>query len=285
MTKSMFGKTGMEISKVIFGGIIVMSEDQKDADRYVSYAIDNGVNYFDVAPTYGNAEERLGPALKPYRNKVFLACKTVERTAEEARKELHKSLKTLQTDYFDVYQLHAMSKPEDLKVFEENGVMQVLLQAQKEGLIRYISITSHNEDIALEAMSRYDFASVMFPVNWALSLLKGVGKQIENRCAANNTGFLGMKTLIHREWHEGEERPYPKSWCKPIYDNDKLGVAALKYTLSCNTNAVIPPGNIDHFKFTVSNIEECIKKPLTEEDITYMKSMLPNKEDLIFNEA
>ena len=104
----MLGKTGMEVSRVVFGGIVVMDETQNEADRFVSYAFDKGVNYFDVAPSYENAEERLGPALMPYRDKVFLACKTTERGAKEARKELEKSLKTLRTGYEDIAYLNSM---------------------------------------------------------------------------------------------------------------------------------------------------------------------------------
>jgi len=277
----MLGKTGMEISRVIFGGIIVMDETQNDADRFVSYAIDKGVNYFDVAPSYGNAEERLGPALKPYRNKVFLACKTTERTAKAARKELEKSLKNLHTDYFDVYQLHAMSTKEDLSVFEENGAMHALKQAQEEGLIRKIGITAHNEDIVLDALARFDFSTVMFPVNWALGLGKNMGKRVEEYCAAHQTGLFGMKTLVHRSWHDNEERVYPKSWCKTIYDNDKLGISALKYTLSCRVNAVVPPGNFEQFCFVESHLENCLNNPLNNEDISYLKSMLPDDSDHI----
>ena len=283
MQKTMLGNTGMEISRVVFGGIIVMDETQNDADRFVSYAIDKGVNYFDVAPSYGNAEERLGPALKPYRNNVFLACKTTERTAEKARKELEESLKRLHTDYFDVYQLHAMGAIEDLFVFEENGAMQVLIQAQKEGLIRKIGITAHNEDIALEAFSQFDFSTVMFPVNWALGLGKNMGKRLEEYCIENHTGFFGMKTLVHRNWYEDEERVYPKSWCKTIFNNDKLGVNALKYTMSCHVNAVVPPGNFEQFCFVESHLEDCINNPLNNDDIAYLKSMLPDDSDYIFN--
>ena len=282
MQKVMLGSTGMEVSRVIFGGITVMDETQKDADNFVSYAIDNGVNYFDVAPTYGNAEDRLGPALKPYRNNVVLACKTTARTSNEARAELHASLKKMQTDYFDVYQLHALTTEDDLSVFNEDGAMETLIQAKKEGLIKHIGITAHNEDVALNALSRFDFATVMFPINWALGLGKNFGKRIEEYCTKNYTGFLGMKTLIHRNWYDDEERVYPKSWCKPIFGDDKLGKCAIKYTLSCQTNAVVPPGNFDHFCFTVSHIDECINNPLSGEDITYLKSILPSDKDQIF---
>ena len=79
MRKMRLGRTDLLISPVVFGGIINTDETQEDANSYVSLAVDAGVNYFDVAPSYGNAEVRLAPALKPYRQGVFLACKTTRR--------------------------------------------------------------------------------------------------------------------------------------------------------------------------------------------------------------
>ena len=85
MEKRILGKTGEQLSIIGFGGVVVMDETARDAARYVSRAIERGINYFDVAPYYGNAEQMLGPALKPYRKEVFLACKTEQRTAAQAR--------------------------------------------------------------------------------------------------------------------------------------------------------------------------------------------------------
>jgi aryl-alcohol dehydrogenase-like predicted oxidoreductase len=108
MKKRPLGKTGDELSLIGFGGIIVRDTTPKEADQYVGEAIDRGVNYFDVAPLYGNAQERLGPALKPYRDQHFLACKTLLRDATGAHSDLENSLRTLQTDHFDLYQLHGI---------------------------------------------------------------------------------------------------------------------------------------------------------------------------------
>ena len=88
MEKRLLGKTAEKLSIIGFGGIVVRNETASDASRYVSTAIDRGINYFDVAPEYGNAQDMLGPALKPYREKVFLACKTHEMTSEGAEREL-----------------------------------------------------------------------------------------------------------------------------------------------------------------------------------------------------
>ncbi len=104
-----FGNTGLTISAVAYGGIVSAgfydrtlypSEDQKASDRYVAWAIDHGVNYFDVAPTYGNAQLQLGNSLIPYRDKINLACKTTIRERAGAEKEMEESLRLLHTDHF-----------------------------------------------------------------------------------------------------------------------------------------------------------------------------------------
>src|ERR1041385_3331965 len=107
-----YGTTSNRLSLIGFGGVVVMGMEQGDANRIVREAFDRGVNYFDVAPSYGDAEERLGPALEDLRDKVFLACKTTKRSKSEAAKELRSSLRHLRTDQFDLYQLHALSSVE-----------------------------------------------------------------------------------------------------------------------------------------------------------------------------
>ena len=283
MIKAKLGGTGFMISRVAFGGIICSNEEQADADRYVSFAVDRGVNYFDVAPSYGDAEEKLGPALHTYRQNVYLACKTTERTAAGAQAELEHSLKTLRSDYFDVYQLHALSTKEELEqAFAAGGAMEYLLSAQSRGLIRHIGITSHDEDTALAALKLYKFATVMFPLNWALGLGKGMGLKLADTCVQSQTGLLGMKTLAHRKWRDGEERVYPKSWCKIVYDDERLGVCAIKYTLSQHAAAVVPPGNFDSFAFAADHIDECVSAPFGPEDAEYLKKCLPKDEEHFF---
>jgi aryl-alcohol dehydrogenase-like predicted oxidoreductase len=113
--KRQLGKTGEQLSIIGFAGIVVMDNSPSYAANIVSEAVDRGINYFDIAPTYGNAQERLGPALKPYRNKVFLACKEEDWTKDGSAKLLDESLRLLQTDHVDLYQFHALSKMSDLE--------------------------------------------------------------------------------------------------------------------------------------------------------------------------
>ena len=114
-----YGSSGDVLSIVAFAGIVVSNETPEDSEHYVSWAIDQGINYFDVAPSYGNAQSMLGPALEPYRKDVFLACKTNKRDEQTAQAELEESLRLLRTDHFDLYQLHAMSSEEDLEIATE----------------------------------------------------------------------------------------------------------------------------------------------------------------------
>jgi aryl-alcohol dehydrogenase-like predicted oxidoreductase len=110
-------KSGVKLSVIGFGGIVVVGMEQKDADRTVAEAFDRGINYFDVAPSYfdGEAEIKLAVALEPYRKRSFLACKTMERNAVGALKELERSLDRLKTDHFDLYQFHAVSNLDDVE--------------------------------------------------------------------------------------------------------------------------------------------------------------------------
>ena len=112
------GKTGEKLSVIGFGGIIVMNETPEQAQAQVDRAVESGVTYFDVAPGYGNAEERLGPALEPYREDCFLACKTGQREKAAAWEELKRSLDRLKTDHFDLYQHHGVSSMADVATIQ-----------------------------------------------------------------------------------------------------------------------------------------------------------------------
>ena len=152
-----YGDTGERLSIIGFGGIVVSGAEQEHANRIVAEAVEKGVNYFDVAPSYGDAEIKLGPALEPYRKDVFLACKTTQRTKEGAAAELKESLKRLRTDHLDLYQLHALSDREkDVDVaFGPGGAMEVFLEAKKQGQVRYLGFSAHSEEAALAAMERH----------------------------------------------------------------------------------------------------------------------------------
>lgn len=284
MLYHVLGKTGLNVSAVVFGGIINMDEAQTDADAHVARAVEAGVNYFDVAPTYGNAEERLGPALAPYRKDVLLACKTEERTAAGAREKLEASLKKLKTDRFDVYQLHALATDADLdRAFGPGGAMEVVLKAKRDGIIRYVGFSAHNEDVALRALTMYDFDTVLFPLNWALGIVTGWGDRISRAAQEKNMGILGMKSLVRRRWRAGEARPYPKSWCQPLWGDEALSVAAMKYAVLKGAHTLVPPGNLEHFSFMLNHVDQCYREPMTEAEWAMLRGEAEAvKDELIF---
>jgi len=275
MKKNKLGKTGMEVSAVAFGGIVTSKETPGDCADYVAYAIERGVNYFDVAPTYWDAQEKLGQALAPYRKDVYLACKSMVRGAG-IEEELQNSLRTLKTDYFDLYQLHELKTQEDLDVvFAPGGAMEVLVRAKEAGSIRHIGLTAHSEDSAIQALAYYDFETVMFPVNWALNMDRGFGDRLIAVCKYRGLGLIAIKALAHRKWiDEDENKRLPKSWCKTIFDNDELALAAMKYTFSKGADSMVPPGNFEQFSFAVEHIDECPAAPLDEDDRKLLESEL-----------
>ena len=277
-----FGRTGFEISAITYGGIVSMDDGQSASDRYVSWAIDQGVNYFDVAPSYGDAEEKLGNSLKPYRSRVRLACKTAERLRAGAEKELLKSQKLLHTDYFDIYQLHGIANMQEVETaFGPGGVMEMVSTLKQRGIAANVGITAHNEDAALKCLELYDFDTVLFPFNWFMNMAHGMGSRLIKAAKERGMGVVCMKAFIERKWDSEEERMascFPKSWCKPIDVEDvPFGVAAMKYALSLGVDTLIPPGNYASFSFAVDHIDECLNNPLTDAD----RSLLQQKLELV----
>ena len=278
------GQTGINVSAVVFGGIINMNETQHDSNENVAGAAAAGINYFDVAPTYGNSQERLGPALAPYRKNVYLACKTMARDAAGAKAKMEESLRLLQTDYFDVYQLHALSTDADVdEAFSPGGAMETLTRAKEAGVIRHIGFSAHNEDVALRALSLYPFETVLFPMNWALGINRGWGDRLAAQIEEKGIGLLALKTLVRRKWREGEEKVYPKSWCQPVYGNDSLGLAAMKYAVLKGADTLVPPGDTEHLGFMLDHVHRAYSEPLTEEEWALLRDEAASvKDELIF---
>ena len=247
------GRTGRELSIIGFGGIVVMNEDTAHSASIVSEAVDRGVNYFDVSPSYGNAEERLGPALKPYRNNCFLACKTDGRKKDDSRAELESSLKRLQTDHLDLYQFHALTKMADLDtVLGPGGAMETFEAAKKEGKIRHIGFSVHSAETAVAALERYPFDSILFPVNWVLFTQAQFGPQILKKAQEKGTGILALKGMAKSVWAADakKDHPSPKCWYQPAAYPDEASLG-LRWTLTRPITAAIPPGDERYFRLAM----------------------------------
>ena len=247
------GKTGESLSIIGFGGIVVMNEDAGQSKNIVAEAVDRGVNYFDIAPSYGNAQERLGPALAPYRKNCFLACKTDGRMKEDSRKDLENSLRLLQTDHLDLYQFHALTKMTDLdKVLGPGGAIETMEAAKKEGKIRYIGFSVHSAETALAAMDRYNFDTVLFPVNFVLFSQANFGPQILKRAQEKNMGVLALKAMAKTTWSAEQKpnHPEPKCWYQPAAYPEQASLG-LRWTLGHPITAALPPGDEKYFRLAM----------------------------------
>ncbi len=270
MQKRKLGKTGEQLSVIGFGGILVTDETPENAAAFVAEAVEErGVNYFDVAPTYGNAEEMLGPALEPYRDGVFLACKTGKRDAAGAEEELNASLKKLRTDHFDVYQLHAMKTMEDVEtVLGPGGAMETFVKAREQGKVRFLGFSAHSEEAALALMDQFDFDTILFPINWTCWLKEGFGPDVVARAAQKNMGILALKTLAKRAWGEDEERSWSKTWYKPVESYEEAQLA-VRFTLSKPVTAGVSPGHMELFRWACQAAE--FFEPITDQEVERLR--------------
>ena len=241
-------RDGVELSVVAFGGIVVIGMEQAAANNIVAEAYDRGINYYEVAPSYGKgeAEEKLGPALEPYRKKIFLACKTQKRDAAGAREELERSLKRLRTDHFDLYQFHAVSSMKDVEqILGPGGAAETFVRARKEGKVRFLGFSVHSAEAALALLDRFRVDSVLFPVNFVLYGQGNFGPQILAKAKEKGVARLALKGLAHTKWPQDlarNQRSYPKCWYKPV-DDPALARKALRFTLSQEITAAVPPGD------------------------------------------
>ncbi len=288
MKKTTLGKTGYEISRVVYGGIVSQRDGQENSDRYVAWAIERGVNYFDIAPSYGDAQEKLGNSLVPFRRDIYLACKTGQRMRREAEAEMLRSLEMLHTDHFDVYQMHGISSMEDVdRAFGPGGVMELMVEMKEKGIARKLGITAHSEAAALRCLELYDFDTVLFPFNWHMNMAYGMGDRLLRAAKERGMGVLCMKSMIERAWTDDAEHhasKYPKSWCKPFDTETQtdLLIAAVKYALSLGVDAIVPPGNFEHFRFGAENIEDFLTHPFSEADWRLLEAHLETVRDRPF---
>ncbi len=262
-------KDNIELSIIGFGGIVVVGLEQSEANRIVAESVERGVNYFDVAPSYGDgeAEIKLGEALEPYRKHVFLACKTQRRDAPGAQQELERSLKRLRTDHFDLYQHHAVTTLEDVeRIFAPGGAQELFLKAREQGKVRYLGFSAHSVAAALAMLERFPFDSVLFPINFVCYAQGNFGPQVVAKARERGAARLALKALAYTRWPEGTDRRktgYPKTWYQPVTDRE-LASQALRFTLSEDITAAIPPGDERLYRLALELASRFV--PMTPEE-------------------
>ena len=201
-----------------------------------------------MRPSYwdGEAETKLGEALKPYRKDAFLACKTTERSEKGAREELERSLGRLHTDHFDLYQLHAVGSMKDVdEILKVGGAGDLFLKARDEGKVKYLGASIHDAEAGIKLMDSFPLDSVLFPVNFVAWSKGHFGKQLLEHAKIKGITRLALKAMALGRLPEGTDAAktkFPKCWYQPVED-PKLAEQAVRFTLSQEITAAIPPGD------------------------------------------
>lgn len=244
-----FGRTGHMSSVAIFGAFALSNLEQEAADRVMEQVISAGVNHIDVAPSYGQAEERLGPWLARERERFFLGCKTMERGEKGAAAELRSSLERLGVEQFDLYQIHAVTNMEELDTATRSGgALDAMLRAREEGLIRYIGITGHGYEspaVFLEALERFDFDSVLFPVSFVLFTqdeYREKALELLEQCRQRDVGVMAIKAIAKGPY--GDAEPTHNTWYRPFTDAQRIR-DGVNFALSHDVTGLCTPGDAD----------------------------------------
>lgn len=258
MKRRALGRTGHESTIVTLGGaVFIYPIEEKVGDGFVKYALDHGVNHIDVAPTYGDAEVRLGKWVKEYRDDIFLACKTGKRTRLEAAEELRRSLERLQTDYLDLYQFHGLDDPEELKkVTGEDGALRAFEEAREEGLINHIGITSHNPENIMRAIESCELDTVLLPVNYVLRAHpepRNDYTPVLEKAKELNIGVIAMKSVAKGPYPTGERTR--DAWYQPFTTSEEVE-EALRFTLSQHVTTAATSSDLEIARIMIDSAED-----------------------------
>ena len=223
-----FGNTGHHSSRIIFGAAALGGMRQEKADSTIDMVRNAGINHFDTAASYGDSELRLRDFLQDHRQDVFLASKTGDRDGDTARQSIERSLERMHIDQLDLIQFHNLAQDADWNtVMAPGGALEAAIQAQKEGLVKFIGITGHGTRIAemhLKSLARFDFASVLLPYYHLMMQDEQYNAEFEalyKLCADKGVAVQTIKAIAKRRWREDD--PSPKfSWYEPYRDEDVI---------------------------------------------------------------
>jgi len=218
----LFGSTGHESSRLIFGAAALWRASQTEAARCLEQLLEAGVNHIDVAASYGDAELRVGEWMPEHRRRFFLATKTGERGYAGARLSIRRSLERLRVEGVDLIQLHNLVDEEGWEeALSESGALRACLEAREEGLVRFIGVTGHGTGAArrhLQSLERFPFDSVLLPYNLPMMQSREYAVGFEallSHCREEGVAVQTIKSLARRRWAEGVE-PTRTTWYEPF---------------------------------------------------------------------
>jgi predicted aldo/keto reductase-like oxidoreductase len=236
---------------LIYGAAALAEVDQDTADASVQLALDAGINHFDVAASYGDAELRLGPWMPTIRDRIFLATKTGLRDREAAWAQINQSLERLQTDHVDLIQVHAVGDLAELDlVTRPGGSLEAVVRAREEGLAGAVGITGHGHQAPathLEALARFPFDTVLTPLNYVLSQDPAYLADYQALVAevqAQDVGLMIIKVASRRNWPEGPDGHGYSTWYEPFDDQERIGAAVAWVLSHPEVTGIATPGDV-----------------------------------------
>jgi aryl-alcohol dehydrogenase-like predicted oxidoreductase len=268
MERRRLGGTGHESSVLVYGAAALSEVDQDTADASVQEAVDAGINHFDVAADYGDAELRLAPWMPRLRDRIFLATKTGLRDREPAWAQINASLERLAVDSVDLLQLHAVGDLETLdSVTRPGGALEAALRAQEEGLVGAVGITGHSHTAPathLEALRRHPFATVLTPLNpalWRLTAYRADYEALVAEVQRQGAGLMTIKTVARRNWPQGSEQSHA-TWYEPQTDPERIRAAVSWVLAHREVTGLATPGDVRLLRHVVA--AEADRMPVDE---------------------
>jgi aryl-alcohol dehydrogenase-like predicted oxidoreductase len=267
-----FGKTGHESTRTLFGAAALGKVSQDEADRTLQLLFRYGVNHLDVAASYGRgvAETRIGAWMSEHRDRFFLATKTGMRTYDEAKAELHESLKRLQVEYVDLIQLHNLTDEEGWETaMGQKGALKALEEAKHEGLVRHIGVTGHGlaaPTMHRKSLERYPFASVLLPLNYLMMKNAEYARGFDEMhayCVEHDVAIQTIKSIARREWPDSEHRAR-HTWYEPLEDAAAIDLA-VRWVLAHENVFLNTVGDINVLPKVLEAANDCGPKPSDEE--------------------
>ena len=218
-----FGSTGHMSSRVIFGAAALFSCSEERGEKILETLFQHGINHIDVAADYGNAEVALAPWMKKHRDKFFLATKTRQRTAQEARASLDRSLERMQVDQVDLIQLHNLVDQDEWETaLGSGGALEAMVEAREQGKVRFIGVTGHGMRVAerhLQSLERFSFDSVLLPCNFTMLSQPDYAADFEalvKACQSRGVALQTIKAVARRRWQDESQTRH--SWYEPLRD-------------------------------------------------------------------
>ena len=283
MEKRRYGRTNHMSTLAVFGAAALGQLDQPLADQAIQQALNSGINHIDIAPSYGEAELRLGPWMPNIRKDVFLGCKTTERSRAGAMIEFQKSLALLRVDTFDLYQLHAITTMEELDLCTQTGgALEGVIEMREQGLTRFIGITGHGmqtPSIFIEALKRFDFDSVLFPIYpvlFANEAYRTKALELLDICEERDIGVMTIKAVAKEPWGDREHSFH--TWYAP-FENPDVIQDNINFVLSYKLTHICTPGDyrllgkvlnaVENFNPMSTEAQEALSKKLANFELIF----------------